>query len=118
MKKGLRNPAILSHKDKRRAYICNLSKLAETGTAEAGICSGMLLDILKQEPDAHQRRLAVSGLMTCVRNKINPKAVKQGLKDLQSQERDPETREALARALRSLGYIRPVQNLVPSALMA
>lgn len=113
MKKGLRNPAVMAHKDKRRAYICNLSNLADAGTAEAGICSGMLLDILKQEPDAHQRRLVIKGLMTCVHNKINPKAVKQGLKDLQSGERDPETRETLARALRSLGYIRPVQNLVP-----
>lgn len=118
LKNGLRNPVVMAHKDKRRAYICNLSALAEAGTAEAGVCSGMLLDILKQEPDAHQRRLAIKGLMACVHNKINPKAVKQGLKDLQLQEKDPETRETLARALRSLGYIRPVQNLVPVALTA
>jgi hypothetical protein len=113
LKEGLASPAVLSHADKRRAYICNLSHLAENGKTESGLCSGALLKVLKEEPDAHHRRLVIGGLMNCVRNRINPKAIRQGLKDQLRRERDRETKDMLERALRSLGYICPVPKLVP-----
>ncbi|TAL30292.1 MAG: hypothetical protein EPN97_12780 [Alphaproteobacteria bacterium] len=113
LKDGLASPAVMSHADKRRAYICNLSDLADTGKTESGICSGALLKALKEEPDAHHRRLIIGGLMTCVRNRINPKAIRQGLKDQLRKERDRETKDTLERALRSLGYLAPAPRLVP-----
>lgn len=113
MEQGFDDPAITAHKDKRRAYICNLSALADIGHPEAEACSKVLLKNLKKEPDAHQRRLIIKGLVTCINNRIDSRDVKDGLRKQLSREKDRETRETLERALRSLGYIKPVSNLVP-----
>ena len=104
-------------KDKRRMAICNLASLGDAGSAEAEAASKILQSALPDEPQAHYRRLIVTGLLTCARNGIDTTDIKEAMKDQLTREKDRETRDTLDRSLRSLGYVRPYTTVVnfPSA---
>jgi hypothetical protein len=102
----------LANKDKRRNYICDLSRLAGLGATEALACSKVLLNALNGEPEAHHRRLIIGGLMTCARSGIDETEIREGLKTQLNGERDRETRDTLERSLRSLGYVKPYRNVL------
>ncbi len=101
-----------ANKDRRRNYICTLSHFADQGGPAAETCSKVLLGALQGEPEAHHRRMITEGLMNCARNGVEATDIREGLKSQLDQERDRETRDALERSLRALGYVRPATSVL------